>query len=209
MPIKNIHTPPMTLPPMNCRTPRKMRPRPKAVPMDGGDPGGPAQVALGAPQDGAQHPPAVQGEGRQEVKGRQDEVDVEEVIGDGIDRGSPAAGLSPAVDQVKYAPDGQAGQGADDGHHEFGPGGGGLIPHLRHPAEDEQGDALHGHAELPGHQGVAELMGHDGDEEPQGPHHPHGPVSHRGEVRIPGGKGPFGQGPGDQHRDDEPAEHRS
>ena len=48
-------------------------------------------------------------------------------------------------------------------------------------------------------------MGHDGDEEPQGPHHPHDPVSHRGEVRIPGGKGPFGQGPGDQHRDDDPA----
>ena len=49
----------------------------------GRDPGGPPQVVFGAPEDGAQHPPAVQGEGRQEVKGRQDAVDVGDVIDDG------------------------------------------------------------------------------------------------------------------------------
>ena len=68
---------------------------------------------------------------------------------------------------------------------------GGSSPISATPPKMNRVMPFMGMPNLPGHQGVAELVGHDGDEEPQRPHHPHGPVSRRGEIRIPGGKAPL------------------
>jgi hypothetical protein len=94
-------------------------------------------------------------------------------------------------------------EGAGHRHLELHTRGGDVLPHLRHPPEDEERDAIDGDAVAIGHQGVRELVQEDGGEEEKGGQQGHGHIDGgaRGHVDLE----ELQDHPEEQREDDEPA----
>ena len=201
----NSQMPPITLPPIALTSPKAIIIRPNAPPDGRRDPGRPDDIALPAPERGAQHTPAIERECRHQIEQGQDGVDVGQIIGDRHRRrrgfhAAVKAGQNPERERHEQAHDRPG-----DRHQQFTDGAGRFLLHLGDAAEDEQRDAADRHVEAPGDQGMGQLVHDDREAQADQAGHPHPPI---GRGRIIGqhlweiGRR---QGPHDQYRQQQPA----
>ncbi len=148
----------------------------------GRDAGRAPQVSSAPPDDRAQHAPAVERKRWNEVEQRQHRIGEREKCENGGDP-APAGRLRANPARETGRGDCDAGDGADNGHPEFRARGRGLLPKLRHAAENEECDAANLQAEAARHNRMGQLVQHDGEEQPRCPNDPHCDISPQSQMR--------------------------
>ncbi len=168
------------------------------------DPGGGDGAGHGPagdlPDDGAQHPAAVQRQAGQQVEDGDDEVGDHQA---GEQDAGDRAGLDQLHADVEDPGEDEGEQRADEGEDEFPAGGLGLLLDLRDAAEELQLDAAYGQLEAQGGDGVGQLVdehrGVEGDGEEEGDEVAGGAELGQHPLQL------AAEDPGDEGGDEEPA----
>jgi RsiW-degrading membrane proteinase PrsW (M82 family) len=171
----------------------------------GGGERGAHAVAVAAPQQPAQHPPAVEGGGRHQVEQGEGRVAEGQPRGHHHRHRQAADHVERDRGQAEADGQGQADGRADERDPQLVVGAGRLVLELGDPAQQPQGDAADAQAGPARDQGVAELVGQQRGQEQAGADGSGQPVGGRGEAgRLVGQQRP-GQRPGDQQHDQQHA----